>query len=310
MWAGEATKAGLDRDELARSYGDVQFGDSLRYVPDCSEDRDEVRAFLLEHYDPNACDMIQWVLDSSQMQTALRSARTNKLVAYMAGIGLPVRTAEFEGKVLLGTLLCVLPALRSTGLVRKFLAANMRLSAERRYAVRCSTATTAIALNPVCVPQRYVCWPGERHAAKGVLRAASLLPVSTARRKAMAVLRGLAPRSGIRWSQMALPDHPSVTYVSSHTKTASGSVAAVLLSVNAASSQVLGAAASDPALLRPLLVWAASYFRKAVVIDATHPGSLHRDVAEWCTPDEVNPRYHVYFHNVAIAPQECGIPML
>ena len=310
MWSREAHKVGLSRDELVESYSEVEFGDRLRYVPDRKNDREEVVAFLLQNYDSHAEDLIRWLLDSSTVQAALRSTKTNAIIAFQTGVPLPLRTAEHTGNTLFCTPLCVIPALRSTGLVRKFLAANIKLSAERRYTVRCSTATTAIALNAVCSPKRYICWPEDRKLAKSVLRAAGLEPVSTARRKAMAILSTHAPRSGIDWSMVRLQDHPSVTYISTHKELGLDCAAAVLLSVNAASAQVLGSAATDPTLLRPLLVWAATYFRKAIVIDATHPSSLHSDITEWCKQDETNPQYHVYFHNVDVAPQECAIPML
>ena len=307
MWSGERSKRGLESDALARTYGAVEFGEHLRYDGACHTDREAVMQFLLAHYDGHARAMIEWLLDRATIQTALRSAKTGAVVAFMAGVPLPVRTAGYTGTALLGTLLCVLPALRSTGLVRKFLAANMKLSAEQGYAVRCSTATTPIALPPVCTPARHVCWPGEWRVAERLLKAAAIGPVSTARVAALRTLAEHAPVSGVDWARVDWPEHPALTYWSGAGP--KGRVAAVLLDVNDASAQVLGAAATDPALLRPLLVWVASRRRRAIVVEATHPSTLHSSMG-WAKPDEVNPRYHVYFHNAEVTPQECAIPML
>ena len=86
LWKSESEKDGLSAQELAQSFGSVDFGPHLRFQADCTADRAEIVPFLLQHYDSNAPTLINWLLDHAVICTAIRSVKTGDVLAFMAGV--------------------------------------------------------------------------------------------------------------------------------------------------------------------------------------------------------------------------------
>ena len=148
-------------------------------------------------------EYITVLLDSSTVQADLRSTKTNAIIAFQTGVPLPRWPSTPETRFC--TRCCAMRRLYA-----RFLA-NIKLSAERRYTVRCS-ATTAIAN---AATPKYLMLPEDRKLAKSVLRTAGLEPVSThAARQWLSSPRCPALRN--RLVTVRLQDHPSVTYISTH----------------------------------------------------------------------------------------------
>lgn len=310
LWIEETRKSGIGAADLVHTYPDSDFGPKIVFCPDCSDRADDVFRFLLQHYDRNAPDIIMFLWGRAVIRTALLCKESGTVLAFMAGVPFPVNIDRFSGTALLGTLVCVTPALRKTGLVRKYMHANMRLSALRGFEVRCSATTTPIALPHVCETRKYVLYPGDRSPGKRALK------IAYDRARAVKILAEHGP-AGIDWAANKWPADKLLRFYSAKNDSG-GAVAAVVVFVNKASVQLIGGAATEPPLLRPLLEHIAWSLKRAVVIDATNPSDLHSDIVlaagkkddSRLVPDAVNPSYRVHFHNVCPASGEWAIPML
>ena len=304
LWSEESRKAFDSAAELFESYDAPSFGAKIKYWEDFHDRKADVLKFLLEHYDANAPSLIEFFYDRAVVRFALTSVQNGSIIAFMAGVPLPVKTPQFSGTACLGTLICVAPFLRKTGLVRNFLRANMRSTAAHGFAVRCSTTSTPIALTPTQETRRYIVYPQVKAKKDG-------LKVDTDRQRALDILIKHAPASGIDWDKVYWPEDSKLLYYSCERDT-DELCAVLLLQVNPVSVQVLGCAATDTQLLTPLVQYIASSRSQAVIVDATNPSGLHSDFiqAKIAVPDSVNPKYLLYFHNAKVEGGECSIPWM
>lgn len=304
LWSEESGKEFSSAAALFESYNAPSFGAKIEYWENFHDRKADVLKFLLEHYDANAPSLIEFFYDRAVVRFALTSVQNGSIIAFMAGVPLPVKTPQFAGTACLGTLICVAPFLRKTGLVRNFLRANMRITAARGFAVRCSTTSTPIALSPTQETQRYIVYPQVKAKKDG-------LKFDTDRQRALDILIEHAPASGIDWANVDWPEDSKLLYYSCERDT-DEVCAAVLLQVNPVSAQVLGCAATDTQLLASFFQYVASSRSQAVIVDATNPSSLHSDFirAKNAVPDTVNPKYWLYFHNARVKHGECSIPWM
>jgi hypothetical protein len=146
-----------------RPYASFREGLFLTYArtAHCAE---ELAAFLHQHYgDPAARPYIAWALARASVSAVVRWEQTGAVAACIVGIELPYRSAGAWSapSVLFGTLLCIAPDLRRTGLLGLMMARVIDWTRHQHaFQTRVSTSRTLIA-HPPCTTatRRYVFEP-------------------------------------------------------------------------------------------------------------------------------------------------------
>ena len=286
FWAQQGAKNQQSIDELCT---DVTFSNRLRACEEC--DIHEALEFLLVNYDPHGRDYLYWILRQSDRRSCLRVRASNEIVAFACSVPLWVRLPDFEGAVSLGTLLCVTPVLRRTGLVQLFLEWSMAITAKAGFAYRMSTSSTLINMEHVCTTPRYLQHPNllDKKTYKALMHETLGGPV-TISKKGQDTLPYISKEYGVDWTKTALnaPVHTLALMVRGEP-----AFAALVIDVNTASKQVIGYNGSSKHM-GLCWAWLATYLKTIVVVDA------------WLLPDDVskaklslkNPKYNVYFHNI------------
>jgi hypothetical protein len=299
FWARQAAKNEQSIDELCT---DVTFSNRLRACEEC--DIDDALGFLLEHYDPHGRDLLSWILAQSDRRFCLRVRASNAIVAFACSVPLWVRLPDFDGAVSLGTLLCITPVLRRTGLMQLFLEWSIAITAKAGFAYRMSTSKTLINMEHKCVIPRFIQNPHclDKKTYKAFMHETLGGPV-TISKKLQDALPYISQEYGVDWTKTALTAPVYTLALMVHGKPV---FAALVIDANAASKQVIGY--NGPSKHMGLCwAWLATYLKTILVVDA------------WLMPDDVskakpclkNPKYHVYFHNIHPgALQRMAIPWL
>lgn len=332
FWAGEVAKQDLPPAALAQTYGPCQPPSSLELRWDA--DRTAVAAFLGAHYQPGSQSdsAYAWLLRRAALIGTLHARCNDAVMACMVGVPLPVRfPGVYTGPALLGTLLCVHPCLRRTGLTARLLRAVIRRSADLGHAVRLSTTTHPLPLAPLARIPRYLVLPPpaghplRRHRAVAV---GARPPASAA--AVLQFLQCTMPDGGVAWDQLP---HAFVTgadtelfaLVSPENKRQLVG-AAILVPASTTSRHVFALALAGRAQCADLLTAFLEHMGRfrpdhtrrrqpvGVVLDACFPSTVC-PVSPDLPRGRVVPEYRVYLHNVALpdgpAPRAgMGVPLL
>lgn len=277
------------------------FGSTLTFEFDFHDPDDtRVVAFLEKNYDGDSLGIITWLLSQAQLKSRLVNTRTGAMIAFLAGLVLPVNTPTYNGNILFATLLCVLPPLRNTGLASKFLAANIAQANVRGHRVHAFTSDVNICFRPVNRMRRYLCKPIGVDPF-GVLRrslGATFTYTLDDHAEARASLAQHGPKHGIDWTRCTWgQDLKSIVVTAEEHK-----CAVILLGVNSVSHQVLGVACSKPRALRPFIAWVAAYLQTVIVLDSNEP----MDRLEPCPCEQ----YGIYLHGTDTSEHAFVLPML
>lgn len=297
FWSGESLKQSLPIDVLQDTYATVEFGSDIELVHQCPID-DSIREFLEKHYDDNMPDMMRWLLDTSSVASCLLHKKSRIVIAFMCGLVFPVNVPFYSGNVLIGTLLCVHPLLRKTGLVQKFLSAVMKESARCGHKVRVSTTPDVLALQHCGYIKRYVLRPSLHRPTFRHMEG----PPSSSQSEIDAVCSYIGvSTTGIDW--LYTKAHPSLfAYLDTD-------FGGLFLKVNRISYQLL-AVRKEASCEKPMVSFlniVANNLRASLVIDAWDESFTGAELEH----SSRIPGYYIYFHNVSnIQPALYSIPMI
>jgi hypothetical protein len=298
FWAQQGLKNQQSVDELCT---DVTFSTRLRACEEC--DIDEAIEFLLAHYDPHGRNIFSWLINQSNGRYCLRVRESDAIVAFACSVPLWVRLPDFDGLVSLGTLLCITPKLKKTGLVQSFLEWTISLTAKAGFAYRMSTSTTLISMKPVCTIPRFFQRPNclDKKTYK-VLMHETLGGSVTISKNMQDTLPFISQEYGVDWTKTTLSAPVQTLALMVHGEPV---FAALVIDLNENIKQVIGYNGSSKHM-GLCWAWLATYLKTIVMFDA------------WLIPNDVSKaeqlqkdnKYYVYFHNKHIDALQLAIPLI
>lgn len=298
-----------DNLELKSRYDGVKdFGEDYLFEEQWYV-HDEVMEFLLKYYDPHANGLIEWILHQTVIQNRLIDRKTNQTVAFAAGISLPIKTQQYTGNVLLGTLLCVIPKLQKTNYVTQFMAANILTTAERGYNVRVFTGTSILQMPKVNTVKRFIL--KESNTTRDVFKVPDKrVEVVCGVLIALNCFRNMCTDDDIYWGKIVWKPHVRLQGISVfHGHLVYATI--LFVHVNDVSIQILAAWGVDDKALENIIKYSCKYSGKVGVIDA-----YKKNILKICETspefhhDDVIPEYYTYAHNVMMSEKTLSLPMI
>lgn len=311
LWEPEKVVNNLSVEGLAVRYENAtHFGTKVTFQPECTLDQATIVAFLELHYDNQCLPYFKFILSCPGLAVALVDKQTEQhllgfvyiLVWPMQGLGVP--------EIIFSTLLCVVPFLRHTGLMVKFVAAS-RWAAAQKYNIPVGIFTTPKLLNmpPLAQIYRYIYNNGSCPVPLHWTVQANLELAQEW------IGRWTVTVPGIAWA--ARPFKTTQVnifgYVFTDAEEPLGAV--VVVQMTTSSFQILGFGLRDSGMVGTVLAVLQNYLKvfcadPMVIIDANVFPLASQDV--FLRPGIRTPFYYVYMHNKdhKFLGAQCAIPLL
>lgn len=304
FWAMEKSKIATSQEnqDLADTYGIIDFGKRLEFVtrlgPLDKQEEIVVRAFLNHHYGANIMQSSRWLLKRVAISFLLRHKETKKIVAFVACLEVPVITLPSvrTEKVLLATMLCVATQLRTTGLVKKFLAASIQSTLQHGYKTRMFTTTETLGIDAAAKCTRYTFGPTSSDWPKTIKTARSLEDVYKNIPTTLSHCIG--------WHYIIKQQHLDVAAVCAKLEDGKLWALALLLRQNSNEYQILSFHTDFPD--DPLVLpWLATHLKSTILYDQNDNAKNKINVEK----GDFTTTYNVYLHNMS-ADGDWNVPMV